>query len=432
MSKERLMSDVVLDRLMSLHPKLIDLSLGRIQKLLKNLGNPECKLPPIIHIAGTNGKGSVAAFLRAMFEADGKKVHVYTSPHLIRFHERIRVAGDLISEDVLAEILEKCEVANDGAPITFFEITTAAAFLAFANDPAEVLVLETGLGGRLDATNVIKQPKITAITPISMDHRQFLGDQLAHIAWEKAGIIKPGVPLILSRQAPEADKVIRARAAKLQAPVYSEGVDWNVNNMAENLVFSGSMGDQEFPLPSLIGTHQFGNAGTAIAAFETFNDGCFNSRAIMTGLVSANWPARLHRLTGGKISNCIPKSWELWLDGGHNLAAGSMLADHASINWEDRPLHIIVGMMKSKDTRDFLCSLARVSATACTVSIPGESNSHSAEELAESARLVGLDAYPCNDVVSALEQIRRFDSESKRVLICGSLYLAGTVLAAEF
>ena len=432
MSKERLRSDVVLDRLMSLHPKLIDLSLGRIQKLLKNLGNPECKLPPIIHIAGTNGKGSVAAFLKSMFEADGKKVHVYTSPHLIRFHERIRVAGDLISEDVLAKMLEKCEVANDGAPITFFEITTAAAFLAFANNPAEVLVLETGLGGRLDATNVIKRPNITVITPISMDHRQFLGDQLAQIAWEKAGIIKSGVPLIMSRQVPEADTVIRTRAAQMGAPVYSEGVDWTVNNIAENLVFSGAMGSQEFPLPSLIGVHQLGNAGTAIAAFETFYDGYFSSQAIMTGLVSANWPARLHRLTGGKISNFIPESWELWLDGGHNPAAGSMLADHASINWRDRPLHIIVGMMKSKDTRDFICSLAKVSVAACTVAIPGEANSHTAEEMAESARSVGLDAYPCNDVVSALRHIRTFDPGSKRVLICGSLYLAGTVLAAEF
>ena len=432
MNKERLRSDVVLDRLMSLHPKLIDLSLGRIQKLLKNLGNPECNLPPIIHIAGTNGKGSVAAFLRAMFEADGKKVHVYTSPHLIHFHERIRVAGDLITEDVLAKMLEKCEEANKGAPITFFEITTAAAFLAFAKNPAEVLVLETGLGGRLDATNVIKQPKITAITPISMDHHQFLGDQLARIAWEKAGIIKPGVPLILSKQAPEVDEVIRARADQLSVPVYSEGTDWVVSNRAENLVFSGSMGSQEFPLPSLIGAHQIGNAGTAIAAFETFNEGCVNSQAIMAGLVSVNWPARLHCLTGGKISNSIPRSWELWLDGGHNSAAGYMLADHASINWRDRPLHIILGMMRSKDTRDFLGSLAKVSATACTVAIPGESNSYSAEELAESARLVGLEAYPCNDVGSALRHIRGFDSESKRVLICGSLYLAGSVLAAEF
>ena len=251
-------SDVILDRLMSLHPKLIDLSLGRVERLLENLDHPEDYLPPTIHVAGTNGKGSVLAYLRAMFEAAGNRVHVYTSPHLVRFHERIRLNGKLISEHDLAVQLEECEAANGGEPITFFEITTAAAYLAFARDPADVLLLEAGLGGRLDATNVIKKPKTTIITPISIDHRQFLGDELAGIAWEKAGIIKPGVPLVLAAQEREADAAIRARAEELRAPIYGEGSDWTVREEEGQLVFEGATGRHHLPLPTLVGEHQKG------------------------------------------------------------------------------------------------------------------------------------------------------------------------------
>ena len=424
-------SDVILDRLMSLHPKLIDLSLGRIERLLENLDHPEDYLPPTIHVAGTNGKGSVLAYLRAMFEAAGNRVHVYTSPHLVRFHERIRLNGKLISENDLAVQLEECEAANGGEPITFFEITTAAAYLAFARNPADVLLLETGLGGRLDATNVIKKPKTTIITPISMDHRQFLGDEVASIAWEKAGIIKPSVPLVLAAQEREADAAIRARAEELRAPVYGEGSDWTVRDEEGQLVFEGATGRHVLPLPNLTGKHQIGNAGTALAAFERFSSVRLDDPAVARGLTTTEWPARLQRLTDGPLAAMMSDGSELWLDGGHNPAAGAMLADHARADWTDRPLHLIGGMMNSKDALDFLLPLGGVASSFWGVAIPGEENSLSATNLADVARRAGLDAYATADVTAALAEIRALGDGPVRVLICGSLYLAGTVLAGS-
>ena len=416
---------------MGLHPKLIDLSLGRVERLLENLDHPEDYLPPTIHVAGTNGKGSVLAYLRAMFEAAGKKVHAYTSPHLVNFHERIRLNGNLIQEEDLAARLRECEAANGGEPITFFEITTAAAYLAFARDPADLLLLETGLGGRLDATNVIKKPKITIITPVSMDHRQFLGDELAGIAWEKAGIIKPGVPLVLAAQERDADAAIRTRAEELRAPVYSEGSDWTVRDEEGQLVFEGATGRHFLPLPTLVGDHQKGNAGTALAAFERFRSGHLNDPSVARGLTAAKWPARLQRLADGPLTAILSDDSELWLDGGHNPAAGVMLANHARANWTDRPLHLIGGMMNSKDTLDFLRPLDAVTASFQAVVIPGEENSLSARNLADAALRAGLHARTAANVSAALAQIRALGEGPVRILICGSLYLAGKVLTSN-
>ncbi len=431
MTAARRRSDVILDRLMGLHPKLIDLSLGRVERLLEVLHHPEKYLPPTIHVAGTNGKGSVLAYLRSMFEAAGNKVHVYTSPHLVRFHERIRLNGKLIPEHDLAAYLEECEAANDGDSITLFEITTAAAYLAFARNPADVLLLETGLGGRLDATNVIKKPKTTIITPISMDHRQFLGDELAGIAWEKAGIIKPGVPLVLAKQERDAEAAVRARAEELRAPVYGEGSDWTVRDEEGQLVFEGATGRHVLPLPNLAGKHQIGNAGTALAAFERFRSIRLDDPAVALGLTTTEWPARLHCLTNGPLAAMLSNDSELWLDGGHNAAAGAMLADHARAHWMDCPLHLICGMINSKDMSDFLLPLGAVADSFRGVTIPGEDNSHSATNLADAARRAGLEAYAAPNVGAALAEIRANSDGPLRVLVCGSLYLAGTVLVGN-
>ena len=422
-------SDAILERLMDLHPKLIDLSLGRVEGLLERLGNPERSLPPVVHVAGTNGKGSVIAMLRAMLEAAGRKVHVYTSPHLVRFHERIRVAGRLIDEPDLVRLLEECETANEGAPITFFEITTAAAYLAFARAPADVLLLETGLGGRLDATNVIRKPKVTVITPVSLDHQHFLGDSLREIAWEKAGIIKPGLPCVLAAQAPEADAAIRTRADELKSALYAEGADWSVEAADGGLVYSGATGRHALPLPNLAGRHQIANAGIALAALERLRTVKLGDPAAARGLTRVEWPGRMQRLTRGPLTAGLPDGWELWLDGGHNRAAGAMLAAHAAEHWRDRPLHLICGMLNSKDTAAFLKPLAAVAESLCAVTIPGEENAISGDALAATGGELGVPAAAADSVADGLADIAASAQAPARVLICGSLYLAGGVLA---
>ncbi|MDD9877053.1 MAG: bifunctional folylpolyglutamate synthase/dihydrofolate synthase [Magnetovibrio sp.] len=414
---------------MDLHPKLIDLSLGRVEGLLERLGNPERSLPPVVHVAGTNGKGSVIAMLRAMLEAAGRKVHVYTSPHLVRFHERIRVAGRLIDEPDLVRLLEECETANEGAPITFFEITTAAAYLAFARAPADVLLLETGLGGRLDATNVIRKPKVTVITPVSLDHQHFLGDSLREIAWEKAGIIKPGLPCVLAAQAPEADAAIRTRADELKSALYAEGADWSVEAADGGLVYSGATGRHALPLPNLAGRHQIANAGIALAALERLRTVKLGDPAAARGLTRVEWPGRMQRLTRGPLTAGLPDGWELWLDGGHNRAAGAMLAAHAAEHWRDRPLHLICGMLNSKDTAAFLKPLAAVAESLCAVTIPGEENAISGDALAATGGELGVPAAAADSVADGLADIAASAQAPARVLICGSLYLAGGVLA---
>lgn len=417
-------SDAVLERLTRLHPKVIDLSLGRIERLLARLGHPELRLPPVVHVAGTNGKGSVIALLRAMLEADGRRTHVYTSPHLVRFHERIRLAGAPIPEADLLALLQACEAANGEAPITFFEITTAAAFLAFAETPADVLLLEVGLGGRLDATNVIAEPALTAITPVSMDHMQYLGPTLAEIAFEKAGILKPGVTAVIGRQARAAAEVIDKRAAEVAAPLLRQGRQWEVVPKREGFHLRDGDETLELPRPALVGAHQFDNAGQAAVLARRLG---LPQAAIAEGLRRVYWPARLQHLTHGPLISSLPDGWQLWLDGGHNAQAGEILAAEAA-GW-DQPLDLIYGMLNTKAAADFLKPLAGCVRRLRAVAIPGEPNSLSAVEAAAHAEACGISAQSAGDTATALRQLVAAAEGPGRVLICGSLYLAGKVLA---
>lgn len=415
-------SDVILTRMMALHPKVMDLTLDRMWRLLRALGNPQNDLPPVIHIAGTNGKGSTQAMIRAGIEASGGCVHAYTSPHLARFHERIRVAGQLISEPDLTAVLDECYAANGGETITYFEITTCAALLAFARTPADYTLLEVGLGGRLDATNVIDDPALTVITPISIDHQQFLGDTLAKIAFEKAGILKRGVTCVVGPQPDEALEVIERQAAKVGAPLLVHGQSWHVGQEHGRLVYQDETGLRDLPLPNLPGAHQIENAGAAIAALRFLDRG----DAAFEGAVSqADWPARMQRLKVGPLVEIAPEV-ELWLDGGHNAAAGKALAAHLS-GLPARPTHLICGMLNTKDVTGYMRPLAAQVDSLTAVSIPGEAATLSAQETAEAARSVGLHAETAADVAEALSAIAARNPQA-RVLICGSLYLAGTVL----
>lgn len=424
--------EAALDRMRQLHPVVIDLSLGRIERLLAALGHPERRLPPTVHVAGTNGKGSTVAFLRAMAEAAEHRVHVYTSPHLVRFNERIRLAGSLIGDDELADILEEVEAANDGHPITFFEVTTAAAFLAFSRVPADLLILEVGLGGRLDATNVIDAPVVSLLTRISLDHTQFLGPTLRDIAGEKAGIIKPGHPVIAGPQADTvANEVFVERAAALSAPLFLHGRDWSVAATDTGFRFQDATRILDLPPPGLMGTHQVDNAGLAIAAtahlpFPIGED------AIRRGLVAVEWPARLQCLTRGPLPDLLPPGWELFLDGGHNDSAGEVLARQlARWNADGRPLDMVFGMLGSKRPLDFLTPLAPHVRRLRAVAIPGEPNSVTAEDAAAFARAAGMDAATSPDVGAAVADLTALAGQggAARILICGSLYLAGTILA---
>jgi dihydrofolate synthase / folylpolyglutamate synthase len=420
-------SDRVLERLSRLHPKLIDLSLGRIERLLAALGNPEDGLPPVVHVAGTNGKGSTIATLRACLEAGGYRVHAYTSPHLVRFHERIRLNGRPIDEEVLIALLEECERANGDAPITFFEITTATAFLAFARTPADVVLLETGLGGRLDATNVIRRPAVTAITPISLDHQAFLGDTISKIAGEKAGILKSGVPIVIGPQPQEAEAVIETHAEQRGAPLHRWRNEWYCEGRSASMRFSGERWQLDLPAPSLVGAHQIPNAGAALACLEQLRGFSLAPDAIAQGLRHIEWPARLQRLTHGPLVKSMPSGWELWLDGGHNSGAGAVLAEVLA-GWCDRPLYLVVGMLNTKDASGFLAPLAPYVEALAGVTIPGEENPLSAEAIVAAAHSIGMTATMAASVDAALARFMS-DSEGGRVLICGSLHFAGRVLA---
>jgi dihydrofolate synthase/folylpolyglutamate synthase len=423
--------EAVLTRLGGLHPKRIDtvdsstLTLHRIERLLMALGNPHEKLPPVIHVAGTNGKGSTVATLRACLEAAGYRVHAYTSPHLVRFNERIRIAGKPIEDSLLASILGDCERANGGAEITFFEITNAAAFLAFSLVPADFVLLEVGLGGRLDSTNIVRQPAVTAITPVSLDHQAFLGPTVAAIAGEKAGILKPGAPAVIGPQTDEGEAVIEARAAAIGAPLYRWQHEWRCDRSAAGMRYQGPRWALDLPLPSLLGAHQIANAGTAIACLECLPGAVVAPAAIGAGLRRIEWPARLQRLTRGPLVEMLP-GWELWLDGGHNPAAGEVLA--ASIgSWRDRPLHLVVGMLNTKDAAGFLQPLAPLAASLQAVTIPGEANPLPAPAIVEAARSVGLAARAAESVEIALRGIAD-GGDRGRILICGSLHFAGVIL----
>jgi len=425
-------SDLILERLTRLHPKIIDLSLDRVERLLARLGHPERALPPVVHVAGTNGKGSVIAYLAAMLQAAGHTAHAYTSPHLVHFHERIALTGRPISEHRLSALLEECEDTNGAAPITFFEITTVAAMLAFSRTPAEVLLLETGLGGRLDATNVIAAPRLSVITPVSVDHVQYLGDDLAGIAAEKAGILKPNVAAVIGPQPAVALRAIRARGESVRSLLYVFGEDWAFEDAGNDIRFRDGEGDLTLPKPRLLGAHQVTNAAIAVAAARRLGDLSPDRAAIGRGLGEADWPGRLQRLTRGPLADMTVrrggKGWELWLDGGHNAAAGEALADMAEA-WRDRPLHVIYGMLNTKAARDFLRPLGRRAASLTAVAIPGVEASLSAEDAAAEAEAAGYAADTAESVKAALAAVLATAPEPARVLICGSLYLSGRVLA---
>ena len=416
-------SDTILARLMTLHPKVIDLTLDRLERLLAALGHPERSIPPAIHIAGTNGKGSTQAMIRAGLEAMGKEVHAYTSPHLARFHERIRLAGELISEPDLSALLDECEAANGGEPITFFEITTAAAFLAFSRTPADYTLLEVGLGGRLDATNVIDAPALTIITPVSIDHTQFLGETLPEIAGEKAGIIKRGVPVIVGPQDEAGLEVIEARAARLGAPVLAYGQHWHAFEERGRLIFQDETGLLDLPLPNLPGPHQIMNAGAALAALRALGA---NEAACEAAVTRAEWPARMQRLRHGPLVEVAAPA-ELWLDGGHNPAGGIAVAATLA-RMPARPTHLICGMLNTKDVTGYMRPLATIAASLTAVEIPGEPNTLPAAQTEAAARAAGFaQTSQAASVDAAIRTITEADPNA-RILICGSLYLAGRIL----
>ncbi len=419
--------DAIVQRLHQLHPRLIDLSLHRLQRLLAALDHPERRLPPVIHVAGTNGKGSTCAFLRAFGEAGGLRVHVYTSPHLVRFNERIRLAGRLVDDAALLAALEAVEQVNAGGEVTVFETLTAVAFVLFAAVAADLCVLEVGLGGRLDATNVVL-PAACAITAISLDHRDWLGDTLAQIAAEKAGIIKPGVPVAVGAQPDAVRAVLAARAAEVAAPLLLRGRDWTVAPRAGGLRYEDAAGVLDLPPPGLAGPHQIDNAGIALAAMRAARLGVGDA-ALASGIAAAEWPARLQRLHG-RLAGMLPAGWELWLDGGHNAGAGEALAQHVAA-WAERPLHIVVGMKQSKDAQGFLRPLLAPAATLWAVAEPGQ---HLAQPVAAIVAASEGRARPGPTVAAALRALADASQQAPgpaRVLICGSLYLAGEVLKAD-
>jgi len=415
-------SDVILERMMALHPKIIDLTLDRVWRLLEALGNPQDALPPVIHIAGTNGKGSTQAMIRAGLETAGHLVHAYTSPHLARFHERIRLAGTLITEDALSAVLDECYGANGSEAITYFEITTCAALLAMSRTPADFTLLEVVLGGRLDATNVVAQPKLTVITPISIDHEQYLGNTLAKIAFEKAGIIKRGVPCIVGPQPEEAMDVIEEIAARNRAPLLAYGQHWHVSAERGLMIYQDETGLLDLPLPNLPGAHQIENAGAALAVLRHLG---MDDAAGEAAVIRAEWPARMQRLDTGALARAAPEA-ELWLDGGHNASAGQALSRHLA-TLPPRPTHLICGMLNTKDIAGYLRPLAAQSISLTALSIPGEANTLPAEVTAAAAAEAGMTAHVAPDLHSALARIVA-QTPAARILICGSLYLAGHVL----
>ena len=427
--------DSTLARLLALHPKRIDLTLERMWRILAALDHPQRQLPPVIHVAGTNGKGSTIAFLRAILEAAGRRVHVYTSPHLVRFNERFRLGavgeGRLATDAELVEALADCERANAGAPITVFEITTAAGLLLFARHPADVLLLEVGLGGRLDATNVIERPLATVITPVALDHAEFLGDTVAKVAAEKAGVLKRDVPALVAAQPREALSVIERQAARVGAPVRIAGEDWIATEERGRLVYQDDAGLLDLPPPKLNGRHQFENAGLAIATLRSIA-ALDLPPSSFEGIAKAEWPGRMQRLSAGKLAALVPPGGELWLDGGHNPDGGRIIAN-ALADLEERvsrPLVLIVGMLANKDCVGFLKNFTGLARRIVAIPIPEQENAAPAARLAQAARSIGLPAEEAGDLVAALDTVARLDLDPPpRILITGSLYLAGAALA---
>ena len=417
-------SDAILARLLELHPKSIDLSLGRMTRLLDALGNPERAMPPVIHVAGTNGKGSVVAYLDAMLRAAGYRVNSYVSPHLVRFAERIRLGGMPIAEDSLRASLAHCEVVNDGAPITFFEITTAAAFHAFERNPSDVLLLEVGLGGRLDATNVIARPALTVITPVSIDHTHYLGETLSLIAAEKAGILKQGVTGVIGRQEAEGEAVIEDVAEQVGAPLARLGREWSLKRDDSHLLVQDGSGDGRYPLPGLAGGHQVENAALAAVCARTLPGFDVSDASVVQGLQEARWPGRLQRIPWAGLAD----DWELWVDGGHNEAAARALARVAE-GWTHRPLDLVVGMLNTRPPEDYLRPLAPFVRRLAAVAIPDQAASRTAAEIDSAARALGIDSQTDASVGEAVARLSSGAATPGRILVCGSLYLVGSVLA---
>jgi dihydrofolate synthase/folylpolyglutamate synthase len=426
--------DDTLTRLLALHPKLIDLSLDRMWRLLARLDHPERKLPPVIQVAGTNGKGSTVAFMRAMLESAGHHVHVYTSPHLVRFNERFRIAaeggGRLVGDDDLRAALEECERVNAGDPITVFEITTAAGLLLFSRHPADVLLLEVGLGGRLDATNVVDAPLISVVTPVSLDHADYLGDSIESVAAEKAGILKRGVRAVIGPQMPEAMSIIEREAQRVRAPLRIAGEHWNASEEHRRLVYQDDDGLLDLPGPKLIGRHQFVNAGVAVAALRASGLKIPGS-AYEAGLVKADWPARMQRLTHGHLVPLAPAGSEMWLDGGHNPDGGRAVAASLADIEERAPksLVMIVGMLGTKDFEGYLRHFNGLARRLFAVPVPGAERSLPPGHIADAANRIGIPAESASNVEAALSAVKALSLEPPpRILIGGSLYLAGDVL----
>lgn len=419
-------TDAILKRLSGLHPKLIDLSLERINRLLEELGRPHDRLPPVIHVAGTNGKGSTIAYLRAMLEASGKSVHVYTSPHLVRFNERIRLAGKLVSTRRLNAVLERVEAVNAGRAITYFEITTAAAIVLFSEIKADYLLLEVGMGGTYDTTNVVEHPLGVIITPVDLDHMAFLGNTIGKIAVEKANIMKRGSLAVVARQADEGLASINRVAAKLGVTPFVGGQDFDAFAQDGRLIYQDEAGLLDLPPPKLVGNHQFENAGVAIAAIRHFGLPV-DEAAIAKGLGDVIWPARLSPVAG-KLRDLLGPGAELWLDGGHN-AHGTRALARALADMErarPAPLVLIMGMMNTRSPAAVLAPFAGMAERILTLTIPGEPNAHDAEFIAAEARAAGFDAVAAKSIEAALKSAAT--TPNARVVISGSLYLAGQVL----
>jgi dihydrofolate synthase / folylpolyglutamate synthase len=420
-------TDAILERLLTLHPKLIDLNLDRLLRLLEDMGRPQDRLPPVIHVAGTNGKGSTIAFLRAFLEAAGKKVHVYISPHLVHFNERIRLAGTLVDEERLNAALEECERINAAQPITFFEITTAAAFKLFAEEPADFLLLEVGLGGEFDATNVIEHPHGVIITPVALDHQQFLGATIPEIAVAKAGILKRGSPAVFGRQDEEAlRKTLMPKAARLGVQPWVAGEDFHGTAEDGRFIYQDEVRFDDFPMPKLLGAHQIDNAALAIAAVHAF-DLPVDNAAIATGLRSVDWPARLTPLKG-RLRDRLSSAQELWLDGSHNAHGATALAraiEEMALS-RPAPLVLIVGLMSTRAPSDVLEPFRAMTPRVFALGIPGEENAHKPEAIVAAGEALGFETTAEPSLERALEKAGAI--EGARIVICGSLYLAGHVL----
>ncbi len=423
--------DAILARLLDLHPRKIDLSLGRTERLLAALGDPHGRLPRTIHVAGTNGKGSTVAFLRAILEAAGQRVHVYTSPHLLRFNERIRLAGKLVDDATLIAALEKCERVNAGQPVTFFEIGTAAAFDLFAETPADWLLLEVGLGGRFDSTNVIERPAACIVTPVSIDHAEFLGDTVEKIAFEKGGIFKRGARGVIGFQTDEAERTLEGCARRAGAPTIVARRDYDVREENGRLIFEDERGLLDLAPPRLAGRHQHQNAATAIATLRAIAPD-LPASAFEAGMKNVDWPARLQRISRGRLVDLAPPGAEIWIDGGHNedgaRVAAAAMGERAAQN--DAPLVLVCGLLATKDVRGYLAHFTDLAARIVAVPVSGDHYGRAPADVAEAARDLGLFASQAASVEEAFARIAKERwRAAPRILVCGSLYLAGATLA---